>query len=85
MNGRHLSTSRAYRESVHPHPGEVRFQVAVEQTDLLVVAERDLQTEIAAHVARVRGEIKNWILFHPEFAASLVPVPVPDGAPDVVR
>lgn len=85
MADRHLSTSRAYRDSVSPQSGEVRFQVAVEQTDLLIVAEKDVQTEIASHVAQVRGEIKNWIMFHPEFAESLVPVDVPDSAPVVVR
>ncbi|AMK12404.1 UPF0280 family protein [Pseudodesulfovibrio indicus] len=85
MGGRHLSAERGYRRMVRAREGEVRFQVGVEQTDLLVVAELDLRDEVAAYVARVRGEIKNWILFHPEFAESLVPVPVPDTAPDVVR
>lgn len=85
MAGRHLSTDRAYRDGVQPQKGEVRFQVAVEQTDLLIVAEKDLQVEIASFVSQVRGEIKNWIMFHPEFAASLVPVDVPDDAPAVVQ
>ena len=85
MAGRHLSTARAYRDGVRPGEGEVRFQVAVEQTDLLVVAEKDLRLEIAAFVAGVRGEIKNWIMFHPEFAESLVPVDVPEDAPGIVR
>lgn len=85
MNKRHLSTDRAYRDSVRPHDGEIRFQVAVEQTDLLIVAEKDLQTEIASHVSQVRGEIKNWIMFHPEFGVSLTPVEVPDSAPEVIR
>jgi ApbE superfamily uncharacterized protein (UPF0280 family) len=49
------------------------------------VAERDLQVEMASFVAGVRGEIKNWIMFHPEFAASLVPVSVPDSAPVIIR
>jgi ApbE superfamily uncharacterized protein (UPF0280 family) len=49
------------------------------------VAERDLQDEMASFVAGVRGEIKNWIMFHPEFAASLVPVSVPDSAPAIIR
>lgn len=78
MNKRHLSTDRAYRDSVRPHEGEVRFQVAVEQTDLLIVAERNLQAEIASFVSQVRGDIKNWIMFHPEFAESLVPLEMPD-------
>jgi hypothetical protein len=85
MAGKHLSTERGYRRMVRPREGEVRFQVGVEQTDLLVVAELDLRDEIAAFVSKVRGEIKNWILFHPEFAESLAPVAVPKTAPDVVR
>jgi ApbE superfamily uncharacterized protein (UPF0280 family) len=40
---------------------------------------------MASFVAGVRGEIKNWIMFHPEFAASLVPVSVPDSAPAIIR
>ncbi|WP_272700785.1 UPF0280 family protein [Desulfovibrio sp. Fe33] len=83
--GRHLSTDRGYRRAIRPREGEVRFQVAVEQTDLLVVAEIDLHNEIAAFVSQVRGEIKNWILFHPEFAESLEPVAVPGDAPEIVR
>ena len=85
MAGRHLSTDRAYRDLVRPRSGEIRFQVAMEQTDLLIVAEVDLQAEIAAYVAGVRGEIKNWIMLHPEFAASLDPVSVSDDAPPVIR
>jgi len=83
--GRHLSTDRAYRDLVQPGSGEIRFQVAVEQTDLLIVAEVDLQDEIASFVSQVRGDIKTWIMFHPEFAESLVPVVVPDDAPEIIR
>ncbi len=85
MSGRHLSTDRAYRDAVRPQAGEVRFRVGVEQTDLLVVAEKDLQKEIAAFVTQVRGEIKTWIMFHPEFAESLEPVAVDSAAPEVIR
>lgn len=85
MSRQHLSPRRAYRDSVRPQDGEVRFLVAVEQTDLLVVAEKNLQEAVASHVSQVRGDIKNWIMFHPDFAESLVPVAVPDTAPDIVR
>lgn len=85
MKEKYLSTDRAYRAAVAPQSGEYRFQVGVEQTDLLIVAEKNLQVEIADYVSRIRGEIKNWIMFHPEFAESLVPVDVPDSAPPVVQ
>jgi hypothetical protein len=70
---------------VRPQSEEVRFQVAVEQTDLLIVAEKDLQAEIASFVTQVRGTIKNWIMFHPEFAVSLAPLDVPSDAPDIIK
>jgi len=85
VNKRHLSTGRTYRDSVRPQSDEIRFQVAVEQTDLLIVAEKDLQTEIASFVAQVRGTIKNWIMFHPEFGVSLAPLDVPSDAPDIIK
>lgn len=85
MGKQHLSPQRGYRDAIRPRGSEIRFQVAVEQTDLLIVAETDLQAQIASHVAQVRGEIKNWIMFHPEFAESLVPVDVPDYAPEIIR
>lgn len=85
MKDRHLSTDRAYRDLVSAREGEVRFRVTVEETDLLIVAERDLSSEIAAHVTTIRGEIKNWLLFHPEFGESLTPIDVPADAPDIIR
>lgn len=85
MAGRHLSTDRAYRDLISAREGEVRFQVGVEQTDLLIVAEKDLQAEIASFVSQVRGDIKTWIMFHPEFAESLVPVGVPEEAPEIIQ
>jgi len=85
MSKRHLSADRAYRDSVRPQEGEVRFQVGIEQTDLLIVAEKDMQAEIASFVSQVRGEIKNWIMFHPEFSRSLTPLPVPENGPEIIR
>lgn len=81
----HSDPNRRYRDSVAPSGNEVRFQVAVEQTDLLVVAREDLSREVAGVVSGLRGSIKNHILFHPEFAESLVPVEVTDSAPEIIR
>lgn len=85
MQAKHTSSDRAYRDAVRPGSGEVRFQVAVEHTDLLVVAREDLATEMAAEVVRLRGQIKNHILFHPDFAEAMAPVPVDAAAPEIVR
>lgn len=77
----HSSPERDYRQSVSPGVGETGFQVAVEQTDLWIVAEQDLRHEMAEAVRDIRGIIKNHILLHPDFAASLSPLPIPDAVP----
>ena len=79
------SAHRAYRERIVAREGEVCFQVVVEQTDLCVVAERDLSAEISLYVQELRGLIKSYMVLHPEFLKSLVPVPVPAHASQIVR
>lgn len=79
-----LSSNRAYRERIATSPGEVSFQVVVEQTDLFVVAERDLSAEISLRVQELRGLIKSYMVLHPEFLKSLAPVEVPDYASMIV-
>jgi ApbE superfamily uncharacterized protein (UPF0280 family) len=77
----HTDPRRTYRHPLHPRSGETAFQVVVEQTDLHIVARRDLSVEIAAYVHELRAGLKNHILLHPAFASSLAPVDVPDHAP----
>lgn len=81
----HTSANRAYRNRVALAQGETAFQVVVEETDLYVVARRDLSRQVAACVTELRGAIKTHIALHPAFAHSLSPLPVPDGAPAIVR
>lgn len=80
-----LSAHRAYRESVLAQPGERRFQVVLEQTDLMVTAETDLSGPMLDMARVLRGELKNYMLTHPGFCESLVPFPVQDDAPEIVR
>jgi len=80
----HTDPRRTYRHPLHPRSGETAFQVVVEQTDLHIVALRDLSVEIAAFVHELRAGLKNHILLHPAFAPSLTPVDVPDHAPALV-
>lgn len=79
------SANRHYRSNVDPARGETAFRVVIEQTDLHIVARRDLTQEVAAHVRRVRGELKAYITLHPEFGPSLVPLDTDAGASDLVR
>jgi hypothetical protein len=75
---------RGYR-SVAPGRGETAFQVVVEETDLWVVSERDLRTEISGYVHEVRGAIKTHIALHPEFLQSMAPLRSPENAHPLIR
>jgi ApbE superfamily uncharacterized protein (UPF0280 family) len=81
----HTDPRRTYRHPLSPRAGETAFQVVVEQTDLHIVARRDLSREVAAFVHELRAGLKNHILLDPDFAPSLVPVDVPPAAPSLVR
>jgi ApbE superfamily uncharacterized protein (UPF0280 family) len=54
--------------------GLKKFEVRVEETDLLVLAEKNLKKEIEKEVIRQRQIIKNYIRYHPEFYTSFSPV-----------
>jgi len=61
------------------------FSVKVQQTDLRILAERDL-TEEAARSARIaRRTVEAWIESNPQFGPSLVPVDCPADAPRIIR
>lgn len=82
---RHSSPARTYREGVAPGAGEQTFQVVVEQTDLFVLAREDLSEPVADFVRDIRGQLKTYLLLHPQFARSLTPLEVGEAAPDIVR
>jgi len=59
--------------------------VVVEETDLWIVAEKNLSAQISGFVHELRGPLKSYILAHPEFLTSLSPVGVSERAPSLVR
>ncbi|MBF0481123.1 MAG: UPF0280 family protein [Desulfovibrionaceae bacterium] len=74
---------REYRQRTRPGPGETGFQCVVEQTDLWIVARRDVGLEVARFVAELRAGLKNYLILHPQFQKSLVPVAAQPGAPPI--
>jgi hypothetical protein len=70
------STHRFYRTTGHPD-NLIRTQVVIEQTDLMVLARKDLSSEVGELVHRLRAEIRTFATLHPEFLTSLTPIPVP--------
>ncbi len=76
--------SRTYRTRM-ARPGLVGFRVVVRETDLLVLASRDLTPEVREVVVRERQQLEAYIGRHPEFLTTLVPWPEDPYAPAVVR
>lgn len=63
----------------------VRFTVAIEQTDLCILAERDLTDEATRAARRARCTVEAWLDRVPEFAAAIAPLPCPTDAPRIIR
>ncbi len=81
----HLDPTRAYRDALVPAKGEVGFQVVVGESDLRVTARRDLSREVAEVLNALRAQLRTYILLHPAFRTSLVPLPQDPDAPPLVQ
>jgi ApbE superfamily uncharacterized protein (UPF0280 family) len=72
---------RTYREHVHAQD-LVSFTVIVKETDLFILADRDLTDLALKEVIRHRHQLEAYIARHPEFLSSLSPVKLLTGAPE---
>ncbi len=63
----------------------VKFEVVVQETDLLVRAERDLSKEARESVLKYRLQIEAYIDSNSEFQRSLIPLQDDPFAPEIVR
>jgi len=75
---------RTYRERLRADD-LVAFEVRIEQTDLYILAERDLTDEATRSAQTARRTIEAWIEQNPDFLTSLVPLPCPADAPRIIR
>lgn len=62
----------------------IAAQIAVGETDLLVLADRDLGDQARASARRVRRQIESHAALHPEFLSARAPLPRPGDATGVV-
>lgn len=80
--------NRFYRR-LASHPGEKSFQLVVEQSDLWITVDADrceeLEALALARLNEIRAQIQTWLLLDPAFGPSMVPVSVPEHAPEVIR
>jgi hypothetical protein len=63
----------------------VGFEVAVKETDLFILAEKELKEETTTAVLKYRNQLEKYITNDPEFQTALVPYPVSDFAPMMVK
>ena len=63
----------------------VQFEVVVEETDLLVRAERDLSKETRESVLKYRHQLETYISMNPEFQTSLIPLQEEPHVPEIVQ
>ena len=75
---------RDYRHRVRPK-GLVPFGVVYRESDLQVMAERDLSRQALAFLKEERSPLEAYIMAHPEFLKALKPVKVEPAAPDLVK
>ena len=74
---------RFYRENMHA-TGLVSFRVVVKESDLIILAERDLAAEARFSLLRHREDLEGFIARQPRFRAAFRPYEVPPGSPPVV-
>jgi len=63
----------------------VRFRVVVKETDLFILAERDISDLVRDIVLTQRDRLERYIAGNPSFRDSLLPIPVSDTAPGIVK
>ncbi|MFC1999588.1 UPF0280 family protein [Chloroflexota bacterium] len=63
----------------------VSFNVLVKETDLLVMATRNLRRKAIKEVLKQRASLEAYVERHPEFVAALSPVEVGGDSPQIVR
>ena len=75
---------RTYRTRMS-REGLVGFRVAVKETDLMILAQRDLSVEGRGLIIQERQHLETYIQHHPEFLTTLTPWPPDPYAPPLVR
>ncbi|HOP94360.1 MAG: UPF0280 family protein [Dictyoglomaceae bacterium] len=63
----------------------VGFEVKIQESDLFILAQKDLRKEAYEALTSYRKEIEDYILEDPEFKYALYPYKVKDNAPSIVK
>ncbi|MCD6359001.1 MAG: UPF0280 family protein [Dehalococcoidia bacterium] len=63
----------------------IPFETVVKETDMYIRAEYNLHSKSAERTREYRTQIERYIEHHPVFLSSMVPLPMDDAAPCIVR
>ena len=77
-------SDRVYRKLV-THAGLVSTTARIEETDLHILAERDVTEQATDLILQYRAQLESYILKNPEFSASLDPLLQDKIAPPLIR
>ncbi len=87
--GRHLKKPESYRNRTYrqfpDQAGLVASLVQIQETDLHILATRDVKGRATELVLQYRLQLENYIVRHPLFLATLDPLPMDFLAPPLVR
>jgi ApbE superfamily uncharacterized protein (UPF0280 family) len=75
---------RFYRKWAGPK-GLRRFEIAIEQSDLLIFCDGNLEKLACGELRRVRRELEDYVLLDPQFLVAFNPRPTLPSAPALVR
>ncbi len=78
-----MYTNRFYRSWIDSDL--VGFEVKVDETDLFVLAEKNLECETRDAVIKYRADIKDYIKIHPQFEKLLKPIEFDENAPEIIK
>jgi len=77
-------SERGYRTSM-TRGGLISFQVKIHETDLMILAQRELRQVVTEIVLQERRQLEHYITSHPGFLESLRPWPEDRLAPRIVK
>ena len=75
---------RTYRNRVD-HGELISFEVRIRETDLHILAGKDLRDAASGAVFQYRSQLESYIARYPEFATALTPLPLDPTAPPIVK
>ena len=75
---------RAYRRWVESED-LIAFEVKEAQTDLYILASRDLTAQAREAILTYRADIEHYIKRYPEFYTALTPVSVSKDSPGIIQ